>query len=190
MSQNENKVPVVGFLFLLGYACIMAYGITYAISLPPEPNMRFPAHVQPKMAVAKTPAEQKTADEIAAKIQAVRTKLQLTSVKLSIPVANAAQGKTQSMQEEQYFAHGEFAGFFKAFTNLKYTKVGEILSEGYIKADGTVNTDAVIKAWLASPTHYAELSRDQYEVMGVGVTYGTYQGHKTCFISVLFADLQ
>jgi uncharacterized protein YkwD len=48
------------------------------------------------------------------------------------------------------------------------------------------DSSAVESAWMASPTHHANIVKPQYTQMGIGVANGTYQGKDATFVVSFF----
>ncbi len=102
------------------------------------------------------------------------------------PLLNqAAQLKADDMAANGYFAHVSPAGktpwYWLDKVGYSYSYAGENLA-----VDFTDSKD-VESAWMASPTHHANIVKAQYSRIGFGVADGTYQGHPTTFVVEEFA---
>jgi hypothetical protein len=96
----------------------------------------------------------------------------------------AAQAKADDMAAKGYFAHVSPEGldswhWFRQ-AGYAFTYAGENLA-----ADFSDSVD-VEKAWLASPTHRANLMNGSFTQIGIATAQGTYQGHPTTFVVQMF----
>jgi hypothetical protein len=62
-----------------------------------------------------------------------------------------------------------------------YTYAGENLAVNFTDSKDVEN------AWMASPTHHANLVKPQYTQVGIGVAQGRYQGKEATFVVQFFA---
>lgn len=96
----------------------------------------------------------------------------------------AAMFKAKDMAANDYFAHTSPTGvtpwqwFSKA--GYAFTYAGENLAINFSES-----TD-VQKAWIASPTHHANLISKTFDEIGIAVYDGAYQGRPTTFVVQLF----
>ncbi len=92
--------------------------------------------------------------------------------------------KAKDMAENQYFAHTSPTGatpwqwFSKA--GYRYSYAGENLAINFTESVDVEN------AWIASPTHLANLISDKFDETGIATYQGTYQGQPTTFVVQLF----
>ena len=100
-------------------------------------------------------------------------------------LAAAAQAKANDMATEGYFAHYSPSGtspwYWFTLVGYYYTHAGENLAINF--DDPT----AVETAWMASPSHRANIVRGLYTQTGIGIAHGTYLGKPATFIVQLFA---
>jgi hypothetical protein len=88
------------------------------------------------------------------------------------------------MAEREYFAHYSPDGvspwhwFDKA--GYDYLHAGENLAVHFTESD------AVVDAWMDSPTHRANIMNGLYTEIGVGTARGEYKGYPTLFVVQLF----
>jgi hypothetical protein len=100
-------------------------------------------------------------------------------------LSQAAQMKADDMAAKGYFAHVDPEGrqpwywFDKA--GYDYTYAGENLAVNF------TDSEDVEEAWMNSPTHHANIVKEQYTRIGIGVAQGTYQGKDTTFVVQFFA---
>ena len=96
----------------------------------------------------------------------------------------AAQQKANDMAVNGYFAHTSPAGVtpWYWFQNVgyKYTHAGENLAVNFS------DSNDVIRAWLNSPTHKANIINGDYTQIGIATAQGTYEGQRTVFVVQLF----
>jgi hypothetical protein len=96
----------------------------------------------------------------------------------------AALMKAKDMAANQYFAHTSPAGitpwywFNKA--GYKFSYAGENLAVHF-----TESSD-VERAWIASPTHHANLINSKFDEIGIATYDGVYEGQPTTFVVQLF----
>lgn len=117
-----------------------------------------------------------------------RQKLSLPPLKLNPKLVNSATAKANDMFANNYWAHTSPAGmtpwdFFKK-SGYKYSVAGENLAKDFY------DTDSVIKAWMNSPTHRANIINTKYQEIGIGVVNGTLNGVKTTLVVQHFATPQ
>jgi uncharacterized protein YkwD len=84
-------------------------------------------------------------------------------------VARVHSGK---MLRTGSFSHGAFSARIRA-AGVTAVRVGENLAWA---AGGLSQARAVVKLWLGSPEHRANLLRPGYSTVGVGVRRGTFEG--------------
>jgi hypothetical protein len=96
----------------------------------------------------------------------------------------AAQAKAQHMFSNQYWAHIAPDGttpwaFFKR-AGYGYSVAGENLARDFD------NTGDMVGAWMASPSHRANIMNSRYTEIGVAVVNGTLQGTETTLVVQFF----
>jgi len=95
-----------------------------------------------------------------------RTNENLADLQLNDKLDKAAQAKAQDMVNKDYWSHqtpsGQLPWAFVDNAHYKYRKVGENLAAGFDSAN------AVIRAWLASPTHRQNMLDPSYTDVGFG----------------------
>lgn len=100
---------------------------------------------------------------------------------------HVAQAKADDMVAQGYFDHASPSGVkISTYDATKdkfywidgtvdiYSYVGENLAEGYTDAQGQE------AAWMASPTHRANILKSQYVYIGVGTAWGICAQQDTC----------
>lgn len=114
----------------------------------------------------------------------IRTQQNLNSLQTNPLLQQAALNKAEDMLVNQYFAHvspdGSRASTWVKGVGYRYRVVGENLALGFASAGDVVN------AWVASPTHYANLIDDSYADIGVAMVSGNYNGFDTTLVAQYF----
>lgn len=106
-----------------------------------------------------------------------RTKLGLPPLKLDPYLNGSASEKCQDMAQKDYWGHygpdGTAPWFYIKKYRQSYNKASENLAFGFITADG------VVRGWMKSPTHKANIVDPVLEDVGFGVCHAdVYQGGK------------
>jgi hypothetical protein len=98
----------------------------------------------------------------------------------------AATLKAQDMASKGYFAHyapdGTSPWFWFTKAGYEYQKAGENLAVNFD------DSKTVVNAWMNSPTHKANIVKDGYAEIGIGIAEGKYKGKKATFVVQLFAS--
>ena len=141
--------------------------------------LAFPALAGSTVHAAKrTSAESSLLHEI----NRVRRAHHLRTLRYDSRLAVAAHAHTTSMASGDYFAHGTFAQRMVRF-HVRGPFVGENLAWG----TGSRGTAAgIVRAWLASPEHRANLLRPGFRRIGLGEIRTTFEG--AAGASVVTAD--
>lgn len=109
-----------------------------------------------------------------------REKNGLPAVKEDNRLNKAAEEKGKNMFAEDYWAHyspsGKDPWGFIQDSGYKFTYAGENLARNFNTSEEVVN------AWIASPTHKANILNSHYENIGIAVLEGTLKGQKTILI--------
>lgn len=96
----------------------------------------------------------------------------------------AAQAKANDMAANGYFSHvgpdGKTPWQWISASGYQYQYAGENLAVRFI------NSSDVINAWMASPTHRANMVKAVYTQIGVGVAEGMYQGEPATYVVQYF----
>ncbi len=92
----------------------------------------------------------------------------------------AASLKAQNMFAENYWAHfapsGKTPWDFILNAGYKFTYAGENLAKNFY------NSDDVVSAWMASPTHRDNVLSSKYQDIGIAVVEGVLNGQKTTLV--------
>jgi uncharacterized protein YkwD len=117
---------------------------------------------------------------VLSRMNAVRTSHGLRPLRLDRRLLRAAKAHSADMMRRQYFAHGALAARTRAAGAR-----GPVFGEDLAWATG-LTADWVVDAWLASPSHRANLLRRGFRRIGIGVVFGTFIGHPG--VGVVTAD--
>jgi len=105
-------------------------------------------------------------------VNATRAAYGLRPVRYDAILERAARAHSAEMLRDHYFAHGAFRQRMLAF-HVRGPFVGENLAWG---AGSFATPQAVIREWLASPEHRANLLRPGFERIGIGTVNGSFRG--------------
>jgi Cysteine-rich secretory protein family len=96
----------------------------------------------------------------------------------------AARLKAEDMLKNQYFAHTSPTGvtpwFWLEQVSYTFAHAGENLAIHFS------DSDAVVAAWMNSPTHRVNIVNNKYTEIGVGTAKGKFDGRDTVFVVQLF----
>ncbi len=113
-----------------------------------------------------------------------RANTHLSLVEESSTLSAAAQAKAEDMARKGYFAHvgpdGKEPWKWIAEAGYQYIYAGENLAVRFVESS------QVVEAWMASPTHRANIVKPVYEEIGVGVAEGTYEGQPAIYVVQYF----
>jgi len=96
----------------------------------------------------------------------------------------AAQLKANDMADKGYFSHvspdGTTPWYWLGKSGYNYENAGENLAVNF------VDSEDVHKAWMNSPTHRANILRNEYEEIGIATAKGQYKGKEAIFVVQYF----
>lgn len=103
------------------------------------------------------------------------------------PILNkAAEMKAEDMAIKGYFAHtspeGKTPWYWLEQAGYQYQYAGENLAINFSDSKDVTN------AWMASPTHRANIVKGNYTEIGTGIATGMYEGHETIFVAQVYAN--
>lgn len=103
------------------------------------------------------------------------------------PILNkAAEMKAQDMASKGYFAHtspeGKTPWYWLLQAGYNYQYAGENLAVNFNDSMDVTN------AWMASPTHKANIVKGNYTEIGTGVASGRYNGMPATFVAQVYAN--
>jgi hypothetical protein len=109
-----------------------------------------------------------------------REKAGLPDLTVNAKLTAAAQLKGEDMLAHQYFEHisptGVTPWFWMAKEGYTYQVAGENLAIDFTQAED------VVSAWMASPSHRANILRTDYTETGVAVVTGEFEGHTSTIV--------
>lgn len=109
-----------------------------------------------------------------------RQKAGLSPVKENEALDKAAALKAQNMFSENYWAHfspsGKSPWDFILGAGYRFTFAGENLAKNFSESD------AVVRAWMVSPTHRENILNSKYQDIGIAVAEGTLNGQQTIVV--------
>lgn len=98
----------------------------------------------------------------------------------------AAQRKAEDMATKGYFSHTSPDGTepwrWIEDVGYRYRYAGENLAVRF------VDSSDVVRAWMASPSHRANIVKGVYQDIGIGVAQGTFEGAPATFVVQFFAS--
>ena len=110
----------------------------------------------------------------------------LPTLVVSSILNKAAEMKAEDMASRGYFAHtspeGKTPWYWLEQVGYKYQYAGENLAINF--SDSRDVTDA----WMASPTHKANIVKGNYTEIGTGIAKGIYEGRETIFVAQIYAN--
>jgi hypothetical protein len=125
-----------------------------------------------------------TASQVIQKTNDERSKLGLSTLAANDKLNQAALAKAQNMFSQQYWAHiapdGTEPWKFFRDAQYHYSVAGENLARDFS------NTDGMMAAWMASPTHRANIVNPKYKEIGIAVVDGKLLGTDTTLVVQLF----
>ena len=115
---------------------------------------------------------------------AERIKYGLEPLVLNNQLMQAAQDKANDVFAKNYWAHyapdGTSPWYFFQKANYQYLFAGENLAKDFD------NSQAVVNAWMNSPTHRENLLKPEYQDIGFAIMEGTLQDQPTVLVVQLF----
>ncbi|MDQ5958151.1 MAG: hypothetical protein QG665_502 [Patescibacteria group bacterium] len=118
-----------------------------------------------------------TTAEIIAETNEERIKADLPALSESTKLNLAARDRVDDMFKRQYFSHtspdGSGVGEAVSQNNYSYIVVGENLAAGYFK-----DNNALVKAWMDSPGHKANILARRYYDIGAAAREGMFKGDR------------
>ena len=109
-----------------------------------------------------------------------RVKAGLPPLKYNSVLSESAAKKAKDMFADNYWAHtapdGTTPWDFLKSVGYKYSVAGENLARDFY------DTESLLKAWMNSPTHKANIIHSKYQEIGIGVVNGTLGGIKTTLV--------
>lgn len=137
--------------------------------------------------IPQTYASEITSSNIISLTNQTRSAYGLNTLSNNAKLESAALAKANNMFELQYWDHfgpnGESPWQFIKAAGYNYVYAGENLARGFRTSEG------VHEAWMASPTHKANIVSPNYEDIGVSVVIGVLEGSQTILVVQMFGNL-
>lgn len=125
-------------------------------------------------------ASQIPPETVVALTNQVRAERGLPNLDYNPQLADAARRKAADMFTKDYWSHtspdGTKPWYFVLAAGYNYLHAGENLARDF------KNPDTIVKAWMASPTHRANLLNPQYREIGIAVVDGNLLGQETTLV--------
>jgi uncharacterized protein YkwD len=129
-----------------------------------------------------------TAEQYRQAINQQRQQFKRSPLTTSYTLNRAALRRVQSMAREHYFAHTSPNGVthttFLAAGPAKFSRSGEILGRNFL------SPTSAIQAWLASPSHAAQIKSTTYTHIGAAVGTIRIKNKPSTVVVVLFGRAQ
>lgn len=107
---------------------------------------------------------------------------------LNPQLSQAAAGKAEDMLKKNYWSHnapdGTTPWVFIRGVGYDYYYAGENLAKNFSNSEGVVN------AWMASPTHRENMLKPEYQDIGFAVANGRLSGEETTLVVEIFGAKQ
>lgn len=121
---------------------------------------------------------------VAALTNDVRSADNLGKLNVDPLLTRAAQAKAEDMAKKSYFAHvspdGTTPWYWMIREGYLFRYAGENLAVNFEESE------EVVDAWLASPSHRLNIMKPQYSDIGIGMATGTYMGQTAVFVVQMF----
>ena len=113
-----------------------------------------------------------------AEVNRVRAARGLPALRTDGRLVRAARSHTQIMLRRNRFAHGNVGARLRRF-GIRGGRVGENLAWG---AGSLASAQAIVRMWLESPTHRANLLRPGFRKIGLGTGFGAFAGYDSAIV--------
>ena len=134
----------------------------------------------------KTVASDITVEKVIELTNASRTEAGESTLTVNSKLSQAAEAKASDMVVNNYFSHTSPAGAtpwsWIQKENYDYIYAGENLAMDFFSAE------KMEEAWMASPTHRANILNQNYHEIGTAVKEGIINGHETILSVVMFGS--
>lgn len=125
-------------------------------------------------------------EQLLASTNAKRSEAGLEPVSLNGALSQAAAAKAADMFANNYWAHnspqGKTPWDFIIGSGYRYTLAGENLAKNFQTSSG------VVDAWMASPTHKANIVKSGYKDVGFAIVNGVLNGEETTLVVQMFGS--
>lgn len=125
-------------------------------------------------------------EDIVTKTNSYRQQYHLSLLHEDPELSLAAKEKAEDMFAKDYWAHVAPDGVkpwdFINSSGYSYVYAGENLAKDFQKSE------AIVAAWMESPTHRQNILNDNFRDIGVAVVNGTLDGYETTLVVQLFGQ--
>lgn len=129
-----------------------------------------------------------TASSVVDQTNTQRAAIGISTLTVNSKLVSAAIAKGNNMCEQQYWAHisptGTTPWNFMKNAGYNYAVAGENLARDFM------DTTSVIDAWMASPTHKANIVDGRFNEIGVAVVDCKFLGEDTTLVIQMFGKQQ
>lgn len=178
LHKSNNHKPkllhVEGFALLIVLVTLWQVGIrTFSVGVGPIPAvLGFASSI--------------TVDQVVTQTNARRQAAGLAPLSVNTQLASAAVAKGNDMCTNQYWAHVSPSGttpwVFMKNSGYKYSVAGENLARDFAE------TGSMMEAWIASPTHKANIMNGKFREIGIGVVNCPLLGSDTALVVQMFGS--
>jgi len=123
-------------------------------------------------------------EQLLAGTNAQRAQAGLEPLTINSELSAAAAAKASDMLAKNYWAHNSPTGAtpwdFIVGSGYHYTVAGENLAKNFS------DSPTVVNAWMASPTHRANIIKPSYKEVGFAVVNGKLNGEETTLVVQMF----
>lgn len=127
-----------------------------------------------------------SASDVIADTNTQREKFSLPDLRMNDKLSSAAFAKAKDMFANNYWAHTSPTGVtpwkWLGDAGYNYDVAGENLAKNYPTAQETVD------AWMASPTHRANILNTKYQDIGLAVVEGMLNGRDTTLVVAYYGE--
>lgn len=178
-NNHRPKLLSTYVLFLLAFASISTIATTqFLVPI-------FNSYIASKYNLVLGVTSDITTNEIIDLTNQERDAHGLTVLSSNPVLSKAAEKKAGDMFNKQYWSHvstqGKQPWDFIADEGYSYSVAGENLARDF------QHSNEVVKAWMASPTHKANILHEKYTEIGVAVVEGNLEGIETTLVVQMFA---
>jgi hypothetical protein len=163
LIHNSSLFVLVGLLIMAQSAITLIAGIKPGI-------LGYASQISPQVVISLTNEQRKA--------------VHLSELKLNPVLAQAAAEKAQDMFAKGYWAHNAPDGtepwYFVLKSGYNYLHAGENLARDFS------TPEAVVTAWMNSPTHKANILSSKYQDIGIAVVDGQLKGVETTLVVQMF----
>jgi len=111
-------------------------------------------------------------------VNATRVAYGLSPLSADPVLTRAAESYSRTLLARDVFEHGDFAARMQAFGAR-----GPVLAENIAWGTGPYRAaGAIVREWMQSPPHRANLLRPGFRRIGLGAAVGTFQGYSGAIV--------